>query len=105
MSGSVSGGEPAVRDNPAERRYEAHLGNRLVAFSAYRLAPGRVIFTHTEVDPEMEGKGIGTSLARGALDDIRARGLKVTPLCPFIAAFIRRHPEYRDLVAEGPSPG
>jgi predicted GNAT family acetyltransferase len=54
---------------------------------------------HTEVEPEWEGRGVGSELVRGALDDVRARGLKVRPLCPFVRAFIERHSEYLDLVA------
>ncbi len=56
------------------------------------------MFTHTEVFPEFEGKGVGSRLATGALDDVRARGLKLTPQCPFISAYIKRHPAYADLV-------
>jgi uncharacterized protein len=51
------------------------------------------------VDPHFEGKGVGAALVQGVLDDVRARGLKVRPCCPFVAAYIRRHPEYEDLVA------
>lgn len=90
--------ELRVADNPEARQYEVHLGDRMVGFAEYRLAPGRVIFTHTVVDPSLEGQGIGSRLARGALDDVRARGLWVTPYCPFIRSYIRRHPEYADLV-------
>ena len=54
---------------------------------------------HTDVAPKWEGKGVGSTLVQGALDDVRARGLKVQPICPFVAAYIRRHPEYQDLVA------
>jgi predicted GNAT family acetyltransferase len=54
---------------------------------------------HTDVDPKWEGKGVGAALVQGALDDVRARGLKVRPFCPFVAAYIRRHPEYDDIVA------
>ena len=58
-----------------------------------------ITLVHTDVDPKWEGQGVGSELVRGALDDLRARGLKVRPLCPFVAAFIRRHPEYEDLVS------
>ena len=91
-------GEVRVSDNPDRRRYEIHLDGELVGFSAYVPRPGLIIFTHTEVDDVLEGRGLGSRLAREALDDVRARGLKVTPLCPFIAAYIRRQPEYQDLV-------
>jgi predicted GNAT family acetyltransferase len=68
-----------------------------VGFSAYRLVSDGIIFTHTEVDPAFEGRGIGSRLAAGALDDVRARGLRMTVKCPFIAAYLRRHPEYGDI--------
>lgn len=72
-----------------------------MAFAAYRRSPGTVTFTHTEVPEALEGRGIGAQLVRGALDDARARGEKVVPLCPFVAAYITRHPEYQDLLAKG----
>ncbi|GAA1880461.1 GNAT family N-acetyltransferase [Lapillicoccus jejuensis] len=87
-----------VQDDPAQSRYDALLGGGLAGFAAYRLQPDAVVFTHTEVDPAFEGQGIGGALARGALDDVRARGLAVVPLCPFIRAWIERHPDYADLV-------
>jgi len=93
-------GQVRVADNPAQGRYELHLGERLVGFSAYVVRPERIVFTHTEVDDAYEGQGLGSQLARGALDDVRRRGLRATPRCPFIAAYIRRHPEYEDLVEE-----
>ena len=92
--------QPRVVDNPEQGRYELRLGERLVGFSAYVVRPARIVFTHTEVDGAYEGQGLGSKLARGALDDVRRRGLRVTPRCPFIAAYIRRHPDYEDLVAE-----
>jgi len=95
---------PRVADNPEAGQYEAHLGDRLVGFAQYRLAPGRVIFTHTVVDPSVEGRGIGSRLARGALDDVRARGLRVTPYCPFIRSYIQRHSDYADLVHQAQEP-
>ena len=58
----------------------------------------RIIFTHTEVDDAFAGRGVGTSLARGALDTVRKRKEKLVPLCPFIASYVRRHDEYSDLV-------
>ena len=88
----------AIVDNPAESRYEAHLGDRIVGFSEYELDGGRIVFVHTEVDPSVEGRGIGSRLARGVLDDARARNLRVTALCPFIAAFLRRHRDYTDII-------
>ncbi len=64
----------------------------------YRLRAGRVVFTHTEIDPAFEGRGVGSDLAQQALDDVRAKGLKVVPLCPFIKDWIERHPDYQELV-------
>jgi predicted GNAT family acetyltransferase len=95
------GDEPEIRvaDNPDEGRYEVLVDGALGGFAAYRLAPGRIVFTHTEVDDAYEGHGVGSTLVRGALDDARARKLLVTPICPFVRAYIERHTEYQDLVA------
>jgi predicted GNAT family acetyltransferase len=92
-----------VRDNPAELRYEALAGGDLIGEIRYRTEPGLVVLVHTEVDPSHEGAGVGSELVGRALDDIRERGLHVVPLCPFVAAYIRSHPEYADLVAADPS--
>jgi uncharacterized protein len=94
---------PAVRvvDNPGASRFDVYVGDELAGFAQYRLRPGRIVFTHTEVDDAFEGHGVGSALARGALDDARARGLRVTPLCPFIHAYIEGHDEYADLVVPG----
>jgi predicted GNAT family acetyltransferase len=91
-----------VRDNPAKNRYEVRLGGELVGISAYVVAADRIIFTHTEVDDDVGGRGIGSRLARDALDDVRSRGLRVTARCPFIAAFIRRNRDYEDLLDRPP---
>ena len=71
----------------------------MIGEAAYRRRNGRIAFTHTEVDEALEGRGFGSRLAAAALDDARRQGLEVVPLCPFIARFIDRHPEYEDLVA------
>jgi len=86
-----------VIDNKEEKRYEARVAGGL-AFVQYLLKPGAIVLTHTEVPEESEGQGIGDALVRFVLDDARARGLSVVPLCPFIAAWIERHPDYRELV-------
>jgi predicted GNAT family acetyltransferase len=83
-----------VVDNPAESRYEIYEDDKLAGFSTYRLVGDRIVFLHTEIDPAYAGHGLGSALARGALDDARRRGLTVIARCPFIARFIREHPEY-----------
>lgn len=92
-----------VVDNPAELRYELLVDGRRAGFIAYRTEPGVVVLVHTDIDPAVEGRGLGSVLAAGALDDLRARELRVVPLCPFVAAYIRRHPEYGDLVVADPA--
>ena len=87
-----------VTNNEAESRYELQAEGG-VAIAAYRMEEGAVAFTHTVVPPELEGRGIGTRLIAGALDDVRARGLKMVPRCAFVAAYAERHPEVRDLIA------
>jgi uncharacterized protein len=88
----------AVRDNPGESRYELVLDEQVVGEIAYRLTPDHMVLIHTEVLPSFENKGLGARLVAGALDDIRARGLRVVPFCPFVRSYIRRHPDYADLV-------
>lgn len=91
--------EVTVTDNPAENRFEAHLGGQLAGIAEYRLADGIIDFIHTEV--LVEGKGIGSTLARSALDEVRAKGERlVVPHCKFIRGWMLKHPEYLDLVHE-----
>ena len=85
----------AVRHNAAASRYELDTPHGL-AIAVYRLQGDRLIFTHTEVPTADEGHGIGSRLVRGALDEARARGVKIVPACSFVSAFVRRHPEYDD---------
>lgn len=90
--------------NPDEHRYEAHLDGELAGFAEYQLTDRLVIFTHTEVDSRFGGLGVGSALARFALDDVRATGTReVLPLCPFIKAWIGKHPAYADLVHAPPA--
>ena len=99
---SAPGDELRILDNAAGQRYEARLDDRTVGFSEYRRVGDRMIFHHTEVDPAVEGRGVGSRLAQGALDDVRHRGLRITVKCPFIAAWLERHPGYEDLLAAAP---
>ena len=92
-----------VRDNPSELQYEALRDGERVGPIRYRVEPGVVVLVHTEVDEAVEGTGVGSQLVRGALDDLRARDLRLVPLCPFVAAYLRRHPEYADLVGVDPA--
>ncbi len=89
-----------VTDNPAQGRYELVVDGA-TAFAAYRVRDGELVFTHTEVPESLSGRGVGSALARGALDAARARGLPVVAQCTFIAGYIRKHPEYQDLLAGG----
>ena len=90
-----------IVNNTRAHRFELTVDGHM-AKSWYRLSPGVITFTHTEVPEELEGRGIGSRLVRAALDHARAEGLKVVPLCPFTAAWIKRHPDYADLVIEAP---
>ena len=94
--------EPEIKDNTARHRYELIIDGA-TAFVTYRRRPGAVTFVHTEVPEALEGRGIGSRLARHVLDAARRDGLKVVPMCPFIDAWMKRHPEYDDLRAEPPA--
>ncbi|MGH2836472.1 MAG: GNAT family N-acetyltransferase [Solirubrobacteraceae bacterium] len=90
-----------VSDNPELDRYEARVDGNLAGFAQYRLHGRRMTIFHAEVGPAFEGRGVGSRLAKAALDDVRARELELEPRCPFIAAYVRRHPDlYLELVAE-----
>jgi predicted GNAT family acetyltransferase len=97
MSG-VPGVGP-VRDNKALNRFELEMGG-ITAFLNYRRAGGIVTFIHEEVPKAFEGRGLGSALAKGALDLVRGDGEKIIAACPFIATYIRKHPEYRDLLTK-----
>jgi predicted GNAT family acetyltransferase len=86
-----------VTDNAAARRFELDVDGH-IATAFYELSPGVITFTHTEVPKQLGGRGIGSILAKGALDMARARGLKVVAQCPFIESYVGKHPEYRDLL-------
>ena len=87
----------SVRDNKALRRFELD-AEGAVAFANYRLAPSTVIITHTETPQSLRGRGIASELVQGALQLIRADGLKVVAGCGFVVDYLRKHPEFTDLV-------
>ncbi|MGH8181322.1 MAG: GNAT family N-acetyltransferase [Steroidobacteraceae bacterium] len=89
-----------VRDNSARQRYELEVGDAL-AFIDYRRDDRIVSMTHAEVPLASRGGGIGSALVAGALALVRERGENVVPLCPFVAHYIRRHPQAQDLLAGG----
>ena len=95
-----------VSDVRGLSRYEARAGEQLAAFAEYVRAPDTVTFTHTEVRDGFDGHGVASTLIRGALDDVRAQGLAVIPVCPFVRGFLDQHrAEYGGLVAGStPSP-
>ena len=86
-----------VRDNKAEQEFELTVG-RHRAVAAYQMEGDTIVFTHTLVPKAVAGHGAATKLVRAALDSARDRGLKVIPQCPFVAAYIDKHPEYRDML-------
>jgi predicted GNAT family acetyltransferase len=87
-----------VRQNESLRHFEIIVDGKVAGFIQYVARPGKIILVHTEIDDAFEGRGLGSQLAAATLDDIRAQGLRVVPLCPFVASYIERHPEYDDLV-------
>jgi predicted GNAT family acetyltransferase len=87
-----------VHDNPDESRFEAYVEGKLAGFSAYLLAGGTMTFVHTEVDDAYEGQGVGSALVRQSLDQVRERPeIRVAASCPFVRAWLRKHPDYQDL--------
>ena len=95
------GGEPQVVDNPEAGRFELRVDGEVAGFAEYRRTGRNLALTHTVVDQRVEGRGLGSVLARGALDAARRDGLAVLPFCPFIRAYIERHPDYLDAVPAG----
>jgi len=87
-----------IRNDPEHRRYVVEVDGEVVGKAVYERRDDRVVFTHTEIDDSLEGQGVGSKLASFALEDVRAQGGKVVPLCPFIARYIERHDQYADLV-------
>ena len=92
--------ERTVTDNPAASRFEITVDGDVAGYAEYRQEGAALAFTHTVVEKAYEGQGVGSALARGALDAVRARGGTVVPYCPFIRGWIEKHPDYADLVAD-----
>lgn len=89
----------SVIDNVEQSRFEISVGTGLAGFAAYRIDADVITFFHTEIDPAFEGQGLASALAAASLDEVRARGLKVVPECPFYRTYMKRHTEYSDLLA------
>jgi predicted GNAT family acetyltransferase len=89
-----------IINNRAENRYELQESGE-IAFAAYERRGDVIVFTHTIVPQALEGRGIASQLVSHALDDVRAQGLKIDPQCQFVAAYLKRHPKERDLLASG----
>ena len=95
---------PTVRDNQAQLRYELiDDDGDVIGEIRYRREPGAVALVHTEVAPAYEGQGLAGLLVEGALRDLRERGLRLIPICPYVRAWLRRHPEQADLVTSDPA--
>lgn len=93
--------EISVQDNTSRQRFELRVGGEVAGFVDYRPRDGALALTHTEVDPRHRGKGLAGTLIGAALDQVRADGGEVLPLCPYVADYISHHPEYAGLVALG----
>jgi hypothetical protein len=88
-----------VADAPGQERFEIRAGDELAGYTAYLRRGGLIAFIHTEVEPQFEGKGVGSRLIAGALDAVRGEGREVLPFCPFVRGYIAKHPDdYLDLV-------
>ena len=97
MNPDKAGTMTDVVNNRAHHRFELAFEGHLAA-TYYAISGNVITFIHTEVPPELGGKGVGSKLIKGALDQVRADGLKVIPQCPFVKAYIEKHPEYADLL-------
>lgn len=98
--GLMADTDVTVRDNTEQHRFEAWVAGELSGVVDYELRDGVIDFVHTEVDDDLEGEGVGSTLARGALDAVRRDGaLRVVASCPFVKGWIERHPDYQDLLA------
>ena len=93
--------DPKLEDDPAARRYRLSVGGEEVGHVEYDpIGTGSILLKHTEVDARHEGRGYGSKLVAGVLDDLRMRGMTALPICPYAMAWIKRHREYLDVVRE-----
>lgn len=92
--------ELSISENSEKKRFEVKLNDDW-AFIEYIRAENKMYLTHTEVPPAMEGKGIGSALVKHAFQVLDTEGRKLVPLCPFVASYVKRHPEYKKLLASG----
>ena len=96
--------ETSVVDVPDRGRFEIRLGDRVVGLASYHVENGTMTLPHTEIDPSVGGRGLGSALVAGVLTAARERGLTVLPYCSFVRHYIQQHPETIDLVAEADRP-
>jgi uncharacterized protein len=96
--------ETTVVDVPERGRFEIREGDRVLGLASYHVDDGVMTLPHTEVDPAVGGRGLGTALVAGVLDAARERGLNVLPYCSFVRHYIQQHPDYLDLVTEEDRP-
>ena len=96
--------ETSVVDVPDRGRFEVRLGDRVVGLASYHVENGTMALPHTEIDPSVGGRGLGSALVAGVLTAARERGLTVLPYCSFVRHYIEQHPEDLDLVAEADRP-
>ena len=88
-------------DKVAMHQYEFRIGDLIPRIEYIKTKNGEIYLTHTEVPSALEGKGVGSSLVRLALEDIERQQLRLVPLCPFVAGYVQKHPEWKRLVMEG----
>ncbi|GLZ77087.1 hypothetical protein Afil01_18940 [Actinorhabdospora filicis] len=89
--------EITVRDAPSEKRFEAYLDGELAGFLDYARSASHLMLVHTEAFPQFGGRGVGSALARGAMEAARAEGVRVLALCSFVVAWVGKHPEFADI--------
>jgi hypothetical protein len=87
-----------VRDNPTSQRFEIIVDGEVAGFTQYVRRDGKAVFSHTEVGDAYEGQGLASKLVKGALDAVRGWNEPVVPECSYVAGWIDKHPDYRDLV-------